>query len=29
MPTIALITLIANDRVSRNIDPDDALRYFS
>ncbi len=29
MPTIALITFIANDRVGRNIDPDEALRYFS
>ncbi len=29
MPTIGLIILMANDRVTRNIDPDEALRYFS
>ena len=29
MPTIGLIILIANDQVPRNIDPDEALRYFS
>ncbi len=29
MPTIGLIMLIANDRITRNIDPDEALRNFS
>jgi hypothetical protein len=29
VPTIGLIILIANDQVPRNIDPDEALRYFS
>lgn len=28
-PTMGLITLIAKDQIARNIDPDEALRYFS